>query len=127
MPNADGRYSENAFVSLLSIITTASQFRGPGNASQPTQHWMPAFQKATAAVEGLLQRLQLECTCKAKDAHQDGSNVCQLAHAVLSAISVLRKRLHSVATGNLPGAHTGESFLDVGQLLSACGMHTKNA
>ena len=113
MSNADCRCSENALLSLLSILTTASQFRGPGKASQPTQDWMPAFQKSTAAVEGLLQRLQSQCTSKTKDVHQDGTDVCQLAHAALSAISVLRKRLHSVATGNLSGAATGELFLAV--------------
>ena len=86
---------------------------------------MPAFQKAIAAVEGLLQRLlQLECTSQAKAVHQDGGHVCQLAHAVLSAISLLRKRLHSVATGNLSEAPTGEPFLAAGQLLSACEIHT---
>ena len=116
---ADYRYSENALLSLLSIVTTASQFRGPGKASQPTQDWMPAFQKAIAAVEGLIQRVQLECTSKANDVHQHGGSVCLLAHAVLSAISMLRKRLHSVATGHLSGAGTGESFLAlVAQLLS---------
>lgn len=123
MSNADRRYSENALLPLLSILTTASQFRGPEEASQPTKDWMPAFQKATAAVEGLLQRLQLECTSKAQDVHQCGGNVCQLAQAVLSAISVLRKRLHSVATSKLSGAVTGESFLAVRQSLTACSTH----
>lgn len=110
IPNVDHRYPENAYLSLLSILTTASQFRGPGKASQPTQDWMPAFQKAVAAVEVLLQCLQLEFQSKAEDLCQDGANVCQLAHAVLAAISVLRKRLHSVATGNSSGAATRESF-----------------
>ena len=122
MSNADHRYSENAWLPLLSILTAASQFRGPGEAS-PSQDWMPAFQKAVAAVEGLLQRLQLECTSQAKNIHQDGGNVCQLAQAVLSAISVLRKRLHSVATSKLSGVATGESFLAVRQSLSACRTH----
>lgn len=108
MSNADHRYSENAYLSLLSILTTASQFRGPGIASQPTQDWMPAFQKAIAAVEALLQRVQLECQSEAKEICQDGANMCQLAHAVLAAISLLRKRLHSVATGD-SGAATRES------------------
>lgn len=115
LPNVDHRSSENAWLSLLSILTTVSRFRLAGTAI--TQDWMPAFQKGTAAVETLIQRLQLECTSKAKDVNQAGGNLCRLVHAVLAAISVLRKRLHSVATSNASAAAPGECYLAVGQQL----------
>lgn len=114
MSNTARRYSDNALLSLLSILTTASQFTGPGKGSKPEQDWKPAFERAIAAVEGLLQRLQLVSTSKAKDARQEGGNLCHLVHAVMAAISMLRKRLHNVATGYCSGAAAGECLVPVG-------------
>lgn len=109
LPIPAHRCSENPFLPVLRILNTASQFTVAGNASK--QDWMPAFEKGIAAVANLIQQLQLGYTSKSKNAGQGGADLCRLGHAVLAAISVLRKRLHSMATSKCSGAAPGESIM----------------
>ena len=94
------RYPENPLLSLLSILTTATQFRASVSGCEAEHAWEPALDKAIAAAESVLQQMQLEHNSRPADSSQDGIALCGLAVAILGAISVLRKRLHSMATSD---------------------------
>ena len=112
---------------LLSILTTAVHFSPSSCSSEATQHWQTELQSAITAVKDLTQQLHLACASKAKSAGQSRTELCGLACAALTAISILRKTLHTTATSRSSCKASGTAGMShlkgIGNLLTCSGTH----
>ena len=80
---------------LLNIHTICVLVTAQSSVSNCEDAWISTLDQAIAAAEDLLHQVQLAGASKAKT-HQNSVQLHGLAHAVVGAISVLRKRLHHV-------------------------------
>ncbi len=120
------RHDENRWLSILSVPATALLLKQSGGDGSNAHAWAENLMKANATIKELLQQLQSRrsgkkparsataATGKAEAGSNEVANLCQLAHAVLSAISSLRKAVQGNAMqAPYSGCKAGKIHIDM--------------
>ncbi len=120
------RHDGNRWLSILSVPATALLLKYSDGDGSNAYAWAESLMKANATIKELLQQLQswrsgkktARSTTAAKGKAEADSNeianLCQLAHAVLSAISSLRKIAQASAMqAPSSGCKAGKIHVDI--------------
>ena len=103
------RHDGNRWLSILSVLATALLLKESDGDGSNAHAWAENLMKAIATIKKLLQQLQswrsgkrtarsaTSAKGKTEADSNETANLCQLAHAALSAISSLRKTVQANA------------------------------